>query len=205
MSRWKGDLPVSDASPYPEVPYPVLVIFGVPPPGVRRHMRTMGPTNAGRAEIDSGFLIEGAAGVLDQIAMAAEDKSDGPGSPTRLAFISDSRNRISGDYGIIVRRSLSGGRFSRPLAELIAPGGEYNDQAKNEANRLGWSAANRRLIILVQRELREAHPRPAAFAVVRDEEDEDQYLYLARLLVSPWEAAQWSDPEFDAPTGSTIH
>jgi hypothetical protein len=191
-------------SPYPEVPYPVLVMFDGPPPSVRRDMRTVDPVHPLKGESDSPFLIEGAAGILDQLSLASEEKGKGQGNPTRLAFISDSVNSVTGSYGIIVRRSLAGGRFSRPLAELIAPSGEYDDQAKNEANRLGWSAAHRRLIVLVHRELREPHPRPAAFAVVRDDEAEDTYLYVARLLITPFEVSQWLDPEFDTPSGSAI-
>ena len=194
------------SSPYPEVPYPTFVLFGPPPESVRRDMRTVDPIEgaeeARKEQIDSAFLIERAAGVLDQFAQASEEKRGGQGSPTRLAFISDSRNRVTGDYGIIVRRSLSGGRFSRPLAELIATNGDYNAQAKNEATRLGWSAANRRLVILVHRELREVNPRPAAFAVVREDESQDSYLYVARILATPFEVSQWSDPELESAADS---
>ncbi len=188
---------IDDPSPYPEVPYPWIVLFDPIPESLRKDMRTVDPTrsigSARTPDMESAYLLDGAARVLDQLVQAAQEKNRGVANSTRLAFVSDSQNRVTGAYGVVARRMLSRDRFSQPLAELIAPDGN----SENEAKRLGWSAANRKLAIFVHTEPREAQPRPAVFAVVRAEEDRDTFIYLARLLVTGGEISQWSCPDLE--------
>jgi hypothetical protein len=184
---------LDDPSPYPEVPYPWLIAFDPISASLRRDMRTVDPSprpGPRTPEQESAYLIESAARVLDQITQAAQ----GFNGRTSLGFVHDSLNGVTGSYGVVIRRLISRGKWSAPLAELIVGGGPEDEaNAQNEAKRLGWNAANRRLEMLVHTEPKEPNPRPAVFAVVRDEEDRERYLYLARLLVGPYEVTQWAD------------
>lgn len=188
----------------PQVSYTWTVVLKAVPPEVHSGMRTADPANGADStrpgadstrpgETDSLFLIEGTGAVFEQIEEATREIIDAGSRLTGLAF-HEGRNRITGEAGIIVRRLLSPGRYSHALAELLAPSGELTTETRNEANRFGWNAARRQLQILVYEDFGVKTPRPAAFAVIPDPENSEKLWLLARLLVTPFEISQWSDP-----------
>jgi hypothetical protein len=178
-----------------------VILFDPVPEALRADMRTVDPPprpGPRSPEQESTYLIAGAARVLDQITQAAQGIN---GRRTSLGFVSDSLNKRTESYGIIVRRLLAREKWSAPLAELIV-GGEDSEDGDNESKRLGWNAANRKLAIIVHTEPKEANPRPAVFAVVRDEDNRERFIYLARLLVTPYEVGQWLDVDLETAADS---
>lgn len=192
---------------FPAIGCPWLVSMAAVPAKTRSAMRTVDPeprVGAARAEeTDSRFLLARAGEVVEKLECAAKEKPDDETTVTRLLF-SETRNETTGEWGIVVRELLSPGRFSRPLAELLPTDGELTDAVKDQGNRLGWNAANRTLEIVVFKEHAEKDPRPAAFAAVRiaGRPKTVTFHILARLLVTPFEVNQWTDPFLEMKVGS---
>jgi hypothetical protein len=184
---------------YPDVPYPCGVSREPVTPGVRKGMWTVDPEpepSADRAEGVLAALILGAAGIVEQLERGEADRIDPEGDVTALG-VSRETNRLTGKGGVIVRRLLPGQRYSRPLAEVLSDTGELDDSSRNHFNWLGRGAGNRALEIWVHDDRRSPGSHPAAFAIVRQEEDDNRFWYLARLLVTPQEIAQWSNRDVE--------
>jgi hypothetical protein len=110
-------------------------------------------------------------------------------------------NRVTGRRALVVRRFLPGGRYSRPLAELLSVNAELDVQSRSRFDRLRRSAASRGLEILVHERHNRMRLSRALFAIYRDGDDASNYWYLARLLVTNSEVAQWSDAFAEAGAG----
>ena len=183
----------------PEVPWPWLVWMTAVPAKARSAMRTVDPVNRPgpllAEETNTPFLVARASNVLGQLELAAKERAVTEMDITRLGF-SETRNGATGEWAIIVREQLSPGRYSRPLAELLSTGGELTEGAREQANCLGWSAANRRLEIVLFKEFDEKFIRATAFAAVRTagRPQTVSFRLLARILVTPFEISQWADP-----------
>lgn len=187
---------------YPDIPYPFTLAGRLNQREVQRDMRTIGPRRNDLSAIDASMsdLIGRASAVIDQLEQGELDIIPGEKELTALAVGSMS-NRVTGKRALIVRRFLPGGRYSRPLAELLSVNAELDVQSRSRFDRLRRSAASRGLEILVHERRSRTRLRRAAFATFRDEDDARNYWYLARLLVTNSEVAQWSDSFAEAGVG----
>jgi hypothetical protein len=184
--------------PFPEVPYPWLVWFAPLGADLLRDVRTCSRAkeDPNGVEADPAFYVGASAGVLEQIEAAARELSAPGGPETRLAFTED-RNRLTGTSAVIVRRVLAGGRFSRPLAELVTSSGLLDDAALDSEQYLGWVASSGRLEIVIHAEGKKPRAPRISFAVVRLRDEPRSFGYLARLLLTDFEICQWVDPELE--------
>jgi hypothetical protein len=121
---------------------------------------------------------------------------------TALAFTL-SRNRITGEAGLIVRRWIPGDTYSRPIAELLAIPPAITEASRPSAALLTCSALDGSLEIYVEEQPEELNPCPVVFTgIYADDEDEPDTSYLiARRLVREFEVAQWADPLVEARGG----
>jgi hypothetical protein len=186
--------------PFPEVPYPWIVRAGSSPESLRDGMRTIDAepgTGANRPEeLEAPYLVECAASVIEQMEVGWDEEISSEDSRCRLGF-GETPNCFTGEPGIVVRTLVAPGRYSQPLAELLVPAGELEKHGREAFKRLGWNLSKRRIRIVVYRGEGEPEARPAAFAVIADEEDANQFWLLARLLVTPFEVGQWWDPSVE--------
>jgi hypothetical protein len=95
--------------------------------------------------------------------------------------------------GIVVCRQNESGSQSRPLAELLTKDDEWTQEAKETADALGWCASNRRLSLAAIREHGKKAPRRFVMLCGRFGKGrrDKRYSYLARVLITPFEVAQW--------------
>jgi hypothetical protein len=182
--------------PLRELPRTWVVPDTAVPSKIRSEMHTVDPLHRVGApredEADPRYLAVRARAVVAQLELAAREKAGGETTLTCLAFC-ETRNDVTGEWGVIVRKLLSPGCYSRALAELLWTAGEMTPDACDQADWLGWSAANRQLEIIVYAERDQKRSRPAAFAVTRDADRPSAFVFLARLLVTPFEISQWTD------------
>jgi hypothetical protein len=152
-------------------------------------------------------LIERASDALNEIEYAAGVRPPDMARRTALAF-TVSRNSISGQKGLIVRRWLPGDSYSRPIAELLAISPEVTDRSRSAAELLTRSAARGWLEIFVDEQYAEPNPCPVVLTGICCEEENDEgeevemVYYIARLLVTPYEIGQWLDDFVEARGGT---
>jgi hypothetical protein len=196
--------PVRRPPDVPDVPYPWYVSPDPVSPLKQSGMRTILPTrkggDAGVSPIARRLLIERAAEVVAELERAAWETMPGGGTATALAFVG-TRNSVTAERGIVVRRWLGGSVYSRPLAELLAPSGDLDDRARDSADLLCAAASNGRLKIFVNQEGGKTNPGPVAFAAIDLADKPDSIRLLARLLVDSLEVEQWADPLVEAAVG----
>jgi hypothetical protein len=162
------------------------------------HRRTGRDASSEAESLTRDALLDRAAWAIRQIERAAADELSYASSG--LAFF-PSKNKISGGSGIIVRRWMAHGVYSRPLAELLAPSGNPDDGVKRSADRLTGAAVRGLLSIFVNDDAEAADPYPVAFAAFeRDPKSDGKVWLLARLLVTQFELEQWNDPLIEAQT-----
>lgn len=186
-------------SPHPGVSHPFFVSSHPVPAVVRSDMRTVDPVTrigaARKEEATSSFLVGRAASIIDELERATREKSF-RGRGSRL-FFHEAHNEVTGQTGIIVHKALGPGLYTPPLAELLVSTPELNEDARGAADRLGACAARRDLRIFVYEDAEESFPRPAVFAAIKRPDEPGTSRLLARLLVTPFEASQWSDLKFE--------
>ncbi len=186
----------------PGIDHPWMISAEAVPATARSQMRTVDPLHRVGAprqeETDPCFLVASADFVLRELEIAAREMAGGEATHTRFGFF-ETRNDATGEGGIIVRKLLSPGRYSRPLAELLGPSGRFTEETRNLANWLARNAEEGRLEIIVYEEREQKRPRPAVFAAVGNAEVPDRVQLLARLLVTPFEISQWTVPAIENP------
>lgn len=197
---------VHSPDPYPEVPYPYTVSRKPAAPGLDRSLHTVDPVRGAAITAEEDELartIESAAAVIEQLEQGETQIIDREKELTALG-VGTSRNRITGKNGLVVRRLIPGERYSRPLAEVHSWKGDLDDSSRKAFGWLCHGAGNRLLQIYVHDERNKTPARVAAFAIVPNEENDKRFWYLARLLVTPHEVAQWADPEVEMG-GRLVH
>jgi hypothetical protein len=170
-------------------------------PAVERDMRTLVSVPGAALwpeDTDRERILERAVTVLRQIEEGQRELIEGR-TETALG-VGRATNHSTGQCALIVRRLLPGGRYSGPLAELLTTNGELDEASKEGFGWLKAAAAQSRLEIRVYEQADEEHPRLAAFAILRRPDEE--FWYLARLLVTPHEIGQWREPFLEVETGS---
>ncbi|MEO8348024.1 MAG: hypothetical protein ABI610_03855 [Acidobacteriota bacterium] len=187
-------------APFPGISCPWIHMLEPMPPEIHSDLRTVDPEPATRAAetIDEYLMLQRAGATVEQLHAAAAQKQIDAAHKSCFGFF-ETRNEITGESGIIVRRMLAPGRISRALAEVLAPSGVLTTETGSEAHRLGWNAARGRLLIVVYED-----PRPAVFAAIPGPESSEllRFSLLARLLVTDFEICQWSLPLDEALTDS---
>lgn len=186
----------------PDIDHPWMISADAVPPRARSEMRTVDPLHRVGAprqgETDPCFLVASADFLLGELEIAAREMAGGEATHTRFGFF-EARNDATGELGIIVRKLLPPGRYSKPLAEVLSPSGRFTEETRFLTNRLAWNAARGRLEIAVCEELDQKRPRPAAFAAIENAEVPGTLHLLARLLVTPFEISQWTVPAIENP------
>ncbi len=195
------------SSEEPNTPYLWWVFPEAVGPRVRRGMRTIDAVREDPVELaELNRLIERASDALHEIEYAASVRPPGMARRTALAFTL-SRNSISGESGLIVRRWLPGDCYSRPIAELLAIQPAVTEASKSSADLLTRGALNEWLEIFVLEQYAEPNPCPVVFTGICSEEEDDEgqdvdaVYYIARLLVTPFEVGQWLDDLVEARGG----
>jgi hypothetical protein len=105
--------------------------------------------------------------------------------------VSQERNRITGARGLILRRLMRRGRYSAPLAEIFSDAGRLDLRGKQSFYAFRTNAYHRGLDYWIHEVKSEAGFFYIAFAIARVSEDKEWPIYLARLLVTPFEIGQW--------------
>lgn len=186
----------------PNIDHPWRISTEAVPPTTRCEMRTVDPVHRVGAprqeETDPCFLVASADVVFGDLEIAAREMAGGESTHTRFGYF-ETRNNATGELGIIVRKLLSPGRYSRPLAEVLGPSGRFTEETRILANWLAWNAAEGRLEIAVCEEREQKRPRPAAFAAIANAEVPGTLHLLARLLLTPFEISQWTVPAIENP------
>ncbi len=176
------------------------------PPEIRSGMRTVDQVRRAVARREGAFqsrrLIERGGQILDELELAVRERPPGMGDATGPGF-AEARNAISGESGLIARRWLAPGVHSRPLGELLLLPKDLGNW-KDSAMKLMLNASSGRLQVYLCEGRGEASPRPVAFAAVKNAKRADSVFLHARLLVTPFEVEQWSDPWVEAQ-GNRVH
>ncbi len=165
------------------------------PPGVANHMRTLesSPEPGPGGLIDAADFAQRAAEVLAEIEDALYDDLGVDDNVTALG-ISEERNTVTGGRSLILRRLMRRGRYSAPLAEIFTESGRLDLRAKQRFHAFRSDAYQYGLDLWMHELLVGERLVYMAFAVASEGEDSDTFWYLARLLVTPFEIGQWSDP-----------
>ncbi len=105
-------------------------------------------------------------------------------------FFGACRNAMTGERGLIVGTGREH-EIPTALAELLGPSPhEMDDLARYQFDWLGWSASRRELSAVVHAD-EPGGSRVAFAALARSQDDNLVFEYLARLLVTEVERAQW--------------
>ena len=184
------------ASPPPAGPPDSLGYHDGLPVAVLKDMRTVDPSLSPlEPEPSAADLVRLAIPVVDEIRRAALETFE-PGR-TRLAF-AERQNQLTGAWGIVVCRQDDSGSQSRPFAELLTKDDELTPAARKNGDALGWAASNRRLSLVACRERVEDAPRRFVMLAGRFQRSRGKrrtVTFLARVLVTPFEVAQWREPD----------
>jgi hypothetical protein len=166
------------------------------PAAVFRDMRTIDPRlstlEPGPSAAD---LVRLAIPLVDEIKLAALDKFEQ--GRTRLVY-AERQNQLTGAWGIVVSRWYDGGAQSRPFAELICTDDELTPETIEKADGLGWCASNRRLSLAAYQGPSEDGSRRFVLLIGRfgaKRRDRQTTNCLARMLVTPYEVAQWRESD----------
>lgn len=190
---------MSSGLPFPEVPSPWNTLIMPVPADVRSATRTIDPPASPGAPAKEHYnpasYVEGAAGSLEQLELAAQMPR--PEGSTSLS-VGEDVNIITGEFGVTLRRALQGGQLSCALAEIVCDSGRFDTAVHRFCDDVTWAAANRCLEILIHVESREKDARRVAFAITRKSGKPDSFIYLARLLLTSFDVAQWTDAELES-------
>lgn len=162
------------------------------PPGVAKDMRTLEspPTKGSTGTLAATALYEQATRVLDELEDALYDVLDEDGDVTALG-VSEERNAVTGARGLILRRLIHRGRYSKPLAEIFSESGRLDLQGKQRFHLVRDFAYRYHLEVWIHEAVVGDGFVYTAYAIAREEEDSEEFLYLARLIVAPFEIDQW--------------
>jgi hypothetical protein len=166
------------------------------PDDVHNDMRTIDPIalSDGERDLAAMEMLRRSVPVVQEIERAAQGCYDPATKETCLAFV-EAQNELTGAWARLVCRRSADGSYSRPLAELLARDPDWTPETRDTANALGRTAGDGKLLLVAYKE-RDESPHRAVFACVGTETDNEHlaWTFLARLLVTPFEIAQWSDP-----------
>ena len=111
------------------------------------------------------------------------------------------RSIVTGTRGFIVRRSFPSdrGRYTAAIAEILVTGDDQD--AWNRFALLREAAARGRLEAVIHDDRGSFQPDLKAFAVYREQPQDEHFWYVARLLLAPSEIIQWTNPFLEAPSG----
>jgi hypothetical protein len=195
-------------SPIPLVPYSSLCLFVPPPPDLLREIRTVDPSPVPPDEHKRAVmeLLESAAPVALELERAARERGAAGSRESRLAFV-ETTNSMTGQQAVIVFRATGSGELSLPLAELPTPGGEWSDEVAGFEQEVGRAVEDGALGLVGYRKGRGG--MRSVYLTSRIESGEDariRFTFYARLLVTAFEIAQWSEEGlFALGPGESIH
>ncbi len=179
----------------PRIPYPILALFLPIPEGLRGGMRTIDPIALPYDErgIPALEMLRRSVSVVREIERAAQDRADPKTKESCLAF-PEAENELTGAIGLLVSRRFADGSYSRPLAELLTSDCD-SPQSRSVGNLLGRTAEEGKLVLVAYQQPDDG-PQRAVFACIEQESNDETIarVLLARLLVTPFEIAQWPDP-----------
>ena len=151
-------------------------------PDIAAQMRTLEcPPGGGAGSMRYADFVMRADEILDEIMDAVGD----PGLE-----VLEERNSVTRGPGLIMRRLMRRGRYSLPLAEVFSETGFLNLEGMRAFNRFRGSLYRRHLDLWIHEVRSLERVGYIAFAIFQ-EEDDDEFWYGARLLVTPFEVEQW--------------
>jgi hypothetical protein len=168
-----------------------IVHFDPIPSALARDTRTLSrPPHGAPREVDGRDIGRLALGVVDEIADAVADDMGRDDGISALG-VTEETNTITGAPALILRRLRRDGCYSAPLGELVSPTGRLDDDNRERFDAFRALADHDGLRAWIHRAEvgREVHYLP--FAVSRQRGEASRMVYLARLLVTPFEVSQW--------------
>jgi hypothetical protein len=182
-----------------------VFFFRPVPPGLDQALRTLErpPTGEAPEPLVVNEFARRAVRVLAEIDRALhEDIGAGPGM-TALG-VSEEQNAVSGATGLVLRRLIGRSRYSAPLAELPSESGRLDPRGIAQFDATRDAAVSKGLHLGIHEKLYGEHRAHVAYALARQNETSHTYLYLARLLVTPFEIDQWRNPFLEVGSGRPI-
>ena len=186
-----------DLGPDARLPFRVGITRVPVPPDLAAKMRTLERAPAEAERLDLEAFQSRAISTLAQIELGSrDDLPDGTWLAAGFGMF-HAHNRVTRARGLVLRRQFDQARFSPPLAELLSATGDRDEQAERDLVGLIRCARGRRLEAFIH----VSGASTTAFAIVRAADDPARISYRARLLVQPFEVAQWSDSFLEVGAG----
>ena len=169
------------------------------PPNVAAHMRTLEcpPASEAVAPVNVAAFARRATEIIKEIEEAHCDDLGLEDGTTALG-VGEGRNTVTGAHGLILRRLMRRGRYSRPLGEIFSPTGLLDDLGKNNFDTFREFTYRHGLELWIHEVQSRERRGYIAFAIFRETEKSTRFCYCARLLVTPFEVAQWRNGFLEA-------
>ena len=172
----------------------IIIGFQPIPPALEKVMRTV-DRQPEADSLDVGAYTKRAARVIAEIRAALDDHEGFEDGQSALG-IAEERNTVSGARGLILHRFLRSGRYSGPLGEILSESGRLDPAGIELFDQFG-------LKLFIHQAENGGRPDYRAFAVTSENQSSTTFWFLARLLVTPFEAEQWK-PIPDENTGAGV-
>ncbi len=178
-------------------PRDVVIHFDPIPPALARDMRTLArPADSG-PDADPSKIGQRAMRVIRQIEDALSDTLGRDDGISALG-VYEQINAVSGAPALTLRRLRRDGSYSSALAEMVSPTGRLDQDNCDRFDGFRAYAQHFGLRLWIHRTESGTRVDYVPFAICRESDDAPRMIYLARLLVTPYEIGQWRDPFLEA-------
>ncbi len=171
----------------------VVIHFDPIPPALACDMRTFARPAGNGPDADPRDIGQCAMRVIRELEDALADSLGRDDGVSALGVVEEA-NSISGAPALILRRLRRDGSYSAPLAEMVSPTGRMDQDNCDRFDGLRAFADHFGLRLWIHRTVSGTRVDYIPFAICRESDDAPRMVYLARLLVTPYEIGQWRNP-----------